>query len=85
MSQKFILEIELGNAAMRSPRDVTRALIEVANGELRRYNREDLRDRREGANQKKIYDLNGNVVGSWRFTPDESPAPIRTERERMTD
>lgn len=57
----FSLEIRLGNAAMRTPEDVADALRRTA-------------DRLEGAQEclrAEIRDLNGNVVGSWSYVPDE--------------
>lgn len=53
--ENFKLEIELGNAAMKSPDDVARALRRIA-------------DRLEaGAEGGKVMDSNGNSVGKWGF------------------
>ncbi len=55
---KFILEIELGNDAMRNRADVARKLKEVAADLVKVYSD------RESA---RIRDLNGNTVGKWEF------------------
>jgi hypothetical protein len=50
----FTLTIKLGNEAMKSASDVSKALEEVS--------------RRMGTNieEGKIRDINGNTVGSWK-------------------
>jgi len=65
--EKFTLEIELGNDAMSSPRDVSKALEEIAR-DLRRNGFCD-----EGGGV--IRDVNGNKVGTWGYqaTPDHLP------------
>ena len=60
MPQKFILEIDLGNAGMRSPvhiRDALRAISDKI-----RYD-DELDDLTQ-----KIRDINGNVVGKYEVT-----------------
>jgi hypothetical protein len=58
---KFILEIETGNDAMRTSRDISNALNEVA---LKIRN--DSMHYLKLISPKKIMDSNGNSVGSWR-------------------
>ncbi len=57
---KFNLTITLGNAAMQTSADLTRALREVA---------ERLRNFREftGAESGNVRDVNGNLVGQWEI------------------
>ena len=56
MSQ-FILKINLGNEAMRTPGDVGRVMINIAC---------HLRESGD-VTTRKIHDENGNVVGSYQF------------------
>ena len=53
---KFKLEIELGNEAMQDCSDVHDALQDVS------------RSVAEGLQSDNIRDINGNTVGSWKFT-----------------
>jgi hypothetical protein len=59
----FKLEIELGNDAMRSRVHVADALQHVARGLHVAY-----RTEKEFRNEtgRKIFDINGNSVGTWR-------------------
>ena len=57
MPQKFILEIDLGNAGMRSPVNIRDALRAIA--DKIRYD-DELDDLTQ-----KIRDINGNVVGKY--------------------
>jgi len=57
---KFILEIETGNDSMRTSRDISNALMEVA-----QKIRGDSLHYLEMMSPKKIMDSNGNGVGSW--------------------
>lgn len=57
---KFLLEIKIGDAAMRTGTDVAEALEEAATA-LRAHGY--LRDR--DAVRVGIRDLNGNTVGHW--------------------
>ena len=54
---KFTLEIELGNDAMRTARDLAETLIETDN-KIRALGVKK-------ANGSKIMDANGNSVGYW--------------------
>lgn len=53
---KLIIEIELGNDAMQTPEDVKQCLNNSLNGHTP-YVVGEL---------AKLYDINGNCVGSWR-------------------
>lgn len=57
---KFVLSVDLGNAAMQTKDDVADALMAVAK-----------RIRREGSDQRadkhSVTDLNGNSCGQWSF------------------
>ena len=58
---KFILEIELGNAEMRTSGQVAHALIDVASR---------IMNNRYPASkeiERGIMDANGNCVGNWSF------------------
>jgi len=62
---KFTLEIELGNDAMRSYRDIREALSDVSGhiamhkiGHVKPYD----------GDGRKIMDINGNSVGKWEVT-----------------
>lgn len=67
MHDTFILNIELGNAAMSTPADVSRALSNVAV-------QIDL-DETEG----KVRDENGNTVGSWSVSyPQDAKLDVGT-------
>jgi hypothetical protein len=57
---KFTLEIELGNAAMRTAGDIAGALAKIAG-------RIDPRDVAAGAGGA-VLDVNGNTVGRWEVT-----------------
>jgi hypothetical protein len=57
---KFILELTLGNDAMRTNHHVAQALAEVA---ARIKNKAGI----PRELQAKIFDQNGNSVGSWRL------------------
>jgi hypothetical protein len=58
---KLIIEIELGNDAMQNPQHVADALRETADKIDQIYKPKFSRD-----DTGKIYDLNGNHVGTWR-------------------
>lgn len=58
----FKLDVELGNAAMRSPAHLANALKRVSD-------RIRLHEIHEGESGK-IRDINGNTVGSWVFYKD---------------
>lgn len=64
----FRLEIELGNDAMNSGAAVAMAIRRAITRDLREI---DLNDKRVGANQGKIFDVNGNSVGRWYVTREE--------------
>lgn len=57
---KFTLEIELGNDAMQTYRDITFALVDLI-GRLPSVDPDDDDDGR-------IYDHNGNKVGTWQVS-----------------
>ncbi len=56
---KFSLKIKMGNAAMKTNMDVYLALRETADKLLR----EELK-----VPNGSIADINGNVVGEWKFS-----------------
>lgn len=58
---KFILEIDIGNDAMRTRQDIATKLREVAK-DIQNFEFDSMR----------ISDLNGNKVGQWRFEKEES-------------
>lgn len=58
----FELKIKLGNEAMQTPGDVAEALQRVACQVEFRIHVPDM-----GGGQ--IRDLNGNIVGEWRYEP----------------
>lgn len=60
---KFKMEIELGNAAMLTPADVSEALREAAK-KLDGVEPALIGGGLTGA----IRDINGNTVGTWKFT-----------------
>jgi hypothetical protein len=64
----FIIRLNLGNAAMRTPGDVANALRRTADS-LDRMDRYTMGRQTDGL----IKDINGNTVGSWgvRAWPDE--------------
>lgn len=57
MKKKFVLEIEMGNDEMLMAPHVAKALGEVA-----------MSLTRAAPLEGKIYDSNGNKVGTWKFT-----------------
>ena len=59
MSQ-FVLSIKLGNEAMITGYDIAGALREIAD----KIN--DNEDMREFSGEKRIGDINGNKVGTWK-------------------
>lgn len=59
---KLIIEIEIGNAAMRTKAHLVKALLNVRRSIGRELN---LRDKRFGANRGSVMDINGNTVGRW--------------------
>lgn len=61
---KFKLEIELGNDAMCTSRDVANALLEVA----RKLGSAETHLRLEAS--ARIKDDNGNKVGEWEVTSE---------------
>lgn len=60
---RFVLSIELGNAAMQTPRDVLDAIRQS----LARTHPDQELGTDDGG---KIRDVNGNTVGSWRVGED---------------
>ena len=60
---KFTLEIELGNDAMQTGRDVAEDLIEAA----RKVHKEHGNGKVKLEDNRKVMDKNGNSVGTWRF------------------
>lgn len=65
---KFVLEIELGNDAMQNGTDVIKAIRESLKGE------ESL-PLDEGT-AGRLWDENGNLVGSWKVIEDAPPQPV---------
>lgn len=61
---KFTLEIELGNEAMRTGRDVSGLLEGIARG---------LATDLVPDEPVKLYDANGNTIGSWQVKAGECP------------
>ena len=59
---KLVIEIEIGNAAMRTKAHLVQALLKVRRSIMRELN---FRDKRYGANRGSILDVNGNTVGPW--------------------
>lgn len=59
---RFVLSIEMGNEAMRTPEDVSDALVKLGARLARR----------ESDGQGLISDENGNTVGQW-FIADGQP------------
>ena len=64
---QFILKINLGNDAMCTHIHVARALKEISD----RFNYSS-----EDYPKGKIFDVNGNAVGSWQVTGDKKQKPI---------
>ena len=63
---KFVVEIELGNDAMRTGRHLGEALADLAG-----HIRHDIGAREPSfRDEGSIRDENGNKVGSWRFEPE---------------
>ena len=62
---KFILEIELENAAMQDQHDVATALRKTAD----RLNRYASSNFGPYALEGKVMDVNGNTVGKWEVVP----------------
>jgi len=58
VTKKFVVEIELGNAAMQTRDDVRNAIHEA----LDKPGRHDPMD---GYDRGTVRDLNGNKVGTW--------------------
>lgn len=63
---KFKLNVELGNAAMETTKDVARALLTLAKmldakGDVKVRRPED----------GTVRDLNGNRVGTWEFVREQ--------------
>lgn len=67
MERTFTTRINLGNAAMSSPRDVAEALRKVA---------AQLDDDASGYPEGLIRDDNGNTVGRYTFDPETADAPL---------
>lgn len=59
---RLVIEIELGNSAMRTKAQLLQALLKVRKAMNREMN---LRDKRYGANRGSVLDVNGNTVGKW--------------------
>lgn len=66
---KFILEIELGNASMSTAQDLAVSVMQVA---------KNLDRRNELIGEQKVYDLDGNRVGLWRFIDGGALTPCAT-------
>ena len=64
---KFTLEIELENEAMQSLEDVMDALYRLS-----RYRREWPECHASVGHNGLISDVNGNTVGKWEITDDQS-------------
>lgn len=62
---KFVVEIELGNDAMKTGNDVADAITRIAST-IRHLEGPDLDP---GARRGSIMDPNGNKVGVWRVDP----------------
>ena len=62
----FRLTISLGNAAMESMGDVSRALAELAERLTEKWDADEY-----APAAGTIRDTNGNTVGTWTFTPGE--------------
>lgn len=73
---KFIVEIELGNDAMQTNRDVSKALRQVA----KEVDHQGAMFRKP--TEFKIRDLNGNTVGRYE-TADEPKKPARDSYPSM--
>lgn len=63
---KLVIEIEIGNAAMKTKAQLIQALLKVRRSMGRELN---LRDKRFGANRGSVLDVNGNSVGRWEVIP----------------
>ncbi len=61
MTQRFTLEIELGNEAMQTPDDVREALQRAINLDSTLANLIEF----TADDEANIYDANGNRVGKW--------------------
>jgi hypothetical protein len=57
---QFILKITLGNEAMCTANDIARSLRNVA------YTLQDMGNCEPVQKTRKIMDVNGNTVGSWK-------------------
>ena len=70
----FSLSIELGNEGMNCAKDVAQALREIAK-------RLERNDPEETGDCAKVYDINGNAVGSWDYDhqPEEDDDPSDSE------
>lgn len=62
---KFTLEIDLGNDAMRTSKDVARSLRVLALGFTQDFMEAEMKPGNQGA----AMDMNGNRVGGWRVEP----------------
>ncbi|MGH2481371.1 MAG: hypothetical protein ACRDHW_17090 [Ktedonobacteraceae bacterium] len=60
VANKLVLEIELGNDAMKDPAHVAEALAEVA--------KQVTHVAMSKGMSTKIMDVNGNTVGFWRYS-----------------
>lgn len=70
----FTLNIELGNDAMRTTADVLGAIQNSLSA------REGLFDPLTAEDSRKLFDRNGNTIGSWQIT--ETAAPSFSDDER---
>lgn len=73
----FKLSIDLGNDGMRTQHDVAEALIGIAK-RMRRSEADEPHD------AGRVYDINGNSVGSWQYDhePDDEPEDLADECSR---
>jgi len=58
---KFVLEIEMGNDAVQTPRDVAFVLKRAAVSVSR------VEDWHESYKEARILDANGNTIGQWEI------------------
>lgn len=63
--KRFTIEIEMENDAMRTSTDLICALKEVI-AQIRETNKANLRP----VHSRRIFDINGNTVGSWNISEE---------------